>query len=317
MAAAVLVSIAVCTRNRAEALRRTLAALARTELPCGIPAEVLIVDNGSTDGTRDVAASFTAPGVAVRYLAEPRPGVAHARNAALVAARGDVILFLDDDVRPPSRWLEPMCRPILAGAADAVAGGVHIPPSLERSWMEPLHRAWLADTGFIDPHTPHEMVSANMAIGRHVLARVPGFDHELGPGALGQGEDALFSWQLLHAGFRIGPALDVAVEHHFDPHRLVRRSFRDTAERRGRALAYQDYHWKHVDLPDARRRLHRRWVRFLLARARDWRSPLRREGMATWEMLAREQLAFLRQWQVESARPRNYERFGLVKRAAP
>jgi hypothetical protein len=207
-----------------------------------------------------------------------------------------------------------MCRPILSGRADAVAGGVALAPHLRRSWMRPLHLTWLASTEYIDRHAPQEMVSANMAVGRHVLARVPGFDPALGPGALGQGEDALFSWQLLRAGFRIAPALDIRVEHHFEPSRLRRAAFRETARRRGRTLAYQRHHWEHIELADARRRLRRRLVRLALWRLGHVRECLAPEGMAEWEMRALEDAAFLRHWDAERARPRRYERFGLVTR---
>jgi len=308
MAEGVAVSIVVCTRNRASSLRQTLAALERTERSADLPVEVIVVDNASTDATREVVRT------PLRYVGAPEPGVARARNAGLSAARGDVILFLDDDTRPPPRWIEPMCRPILRGDADAVAGGVRVASHLRRPWMRPLHLTWLASTEYIDRTTPQEMVSANMAFGRHVLARVPGFDAELGPGALGQGEDALFSWQLLRAGFRIAPALDVAVEHHFEPSRLLRPSFRETAHRRGHTLAYQRHHWEHVELPDANRRFRRKLVRLALLRVRRWRECLASEGMPEWEMLALENLAFLRRWTVERARPRRYDRFGLVAR---
>jgi hypothetical protein len=205
-----------------------------------------------------------------------------------------------------------MCEPILSGQADAVAGGVRLASHLERDWMQPAHRTWLADTGYLDPTAPHEMVGGNMAFGRHVLDRVPRFDPELGLGALGQGEDSLFSWQLVRAGYRIASALDVAVEHRFDPRRLLRASFLASAERRGRTIAYQRYHWEHTDLPDWARRLRRWRLRFLLHRLAAPQRP--REGMPLWEMHAREQIALLRHWPTEAARPRNYERFGLVKR---
>jgi glycosyltransferase involved in cell wall biosynthesis len=306
------VTIAICTRERPESLRATLETLARCAPLPAHPAEVLVIDNGLDGATRALVSAWTPGSFRVRWLPEPRPGVARARNAALAAARGDVILFLDDDVRPPAGWLAAMCEPVLSGTADAVAGGVRLAPHLERPWMRPVHRAWLAETSYIDAERPQEMVSANMAIGRHVLARVPGFDPELGPGALGQGEDALFSWQLLRAGFRIAPALQVSVEHHFDPRRLSRTGFREAAERRGRTMAYLGYHWRHDEPPDAARRLRRRSVRFLLGRvAAPGRS---REGMSPWELHEREQLACLRHWCRLRGQPRNYDRLGLVKR---
>jgi glycosyltransferase involved in cell wall biosynthesis len=304
------VSVAICSRNRAASLRATLAALDATEVPEAFDAEVVVIDNGSADDTANVVATWRPAAFSVRYLVEPRQGVARARNTALAATTGAVIAFLDDDVRPSARWLERLCTPILSRTADAVAGGVRLAPHLERPWMERTHRTWLADTGYIDPHVPQEVVSANMAIGRHVLARVPGFDPELGPGALGQGEDALFSWQIVRAGFQLAAAFDAPVEHHLDSRRLLRASFRDAAERRGRTLAYQQHHWEHVTVPDVRRRLRRARLKLIL---RSLASPPRHEGMPVWEMVLRERIAFLRQWRVESVRPRNYERFGLVK----
>jgi hypothetical protein len=178
--------------------------------------------------------------------------------------------------------------------------------------MTPRHRLWLASTETLDPRAPEEMVSANMAIGRHVLERVPGFDVELGPGALGYGEDALFSQQLRRAGFSIVSAFDAAVEHHLDPARLTRSAFREAAAQRGRVLGYWRYHWEHLDLPDAARRLRRRRLRLALARlAHPLPAP---EGMPSWEMSLREDVAFLRQYRLEQRRPRNYDREGLIKR---
>lgn len=297
-------------------LRETLEALGRVAVPPDLRAELIVVDNASTDATREIVTSWHSTALTPRYVRENHPGLGNARNAALAVAAGRVILFLDDDVRPPAGWLEAMCRPILSGTADAVAGGVRIAEHLRRAWMEALHRTWLASTEFIDRRAPQEMVGANMALGRHVLARVPAFDPELGPGALGQGDDALFSWQLLRAGFRIEPALDVVVEHHFDADRLLGRSFRDAAERRGATLAYQQYHWAHAEVPHPRQRGRRAGLQLALGRLRRWRPGAPREGLAAWEMLARERLAFLRHWEIERRRPRNYHPFGLVRRDA-
>jgi hypothetical protein len=216
---------------------------------------------------------------------------------------------MDDDVRPPPGWLDGMSRPILGGTADAVAGGVRLAPHLERPWMERLHRTWLAETVFLDPRQPQEMVGANMAFGRHVLDRVPLFDPELGPGALGQGEEALFSWQLARAGFRLVGALELAVEHHLDPRRLLRESFAAAAVRRGRVLAYQRHHWEHLTVSHLWRKRARAAATLALRRAKEPRPAV--EGMPAWEMLAVEHLAFLRQWRIERRRPRHYERFGL------
>lgn len=312
----VVVSVVVCTRNRAAGLRATLAALAGLIVPADVPAEVIVADNGSTDDTAEVVRASDTPRLPTRRVLEPAPGQARARNTALGAARGRVILFTDDDVRPPADWLGRMVAPILAGAADAVAGGVRLAPSRVREWMQPEHRAWLASTEFLDPSAPEELVGASMAFGRHVLDRVPAFDPELGPGALGQGDDALFGRQLRRAGYRIGSALDVVVEHDVDPRRLLRAGFHDAARRRGRTLAYLQHHWEHRDVPDVARRRRRALARYALMRVARWRACAAREGMPAWEMFALERLAFLRHWPLEARRARGYERLGLVKHRA-
>jgi hypothetical protein len=144
------------------------------------------------------------------------------------AAAGRVIVYLDDDVRPPARWLEALCAPILAGTADAVAGGVRLAPH-HRAAVDDDAASGVArlDRGDRSAGAVGDGERETWRSGRHVLERVAAFDVELGPGALGYGEDALFSQQLLRAGFTIVSAFDAAVEHHANPSRLTRAGFRD------------------------------------------------------------------------------------------
>ena len=86
-----LVSVVVCSRDRAETLARALTAIGRL-LPA--PDEVIVVDNAPiNDATKRCVARF--PGV--RYVCEPRPGLDRARNAGIKAASGAIIAFTDDD----------------------------------------------------------------------------------------------------------------------------------------------------------------------------------------------------------------------------
>lgn len=100
------VSIVICTYNRAELLRETLQALPRLH---GIgKAEIVIVDNRSTDHTRSVSEYFIKAfqgRIAVRYVYEPRQGLSVARNTGVRAARGEIAAFLDDDAIPEAGWL--------------------------------------------------------------------------------------------------------------------------------------------------------------------------------------------------------------------
>jgi glycosyltransferase involved in cell wall biosynthesis len=308
------VSIAICTYNHCDSLRLMLDAVGRVRVPEGLECELLVIDNASTDGTAELVRNVRVGALAVRYLYEPRQGQSFARNAALAAARGRIIMFTDDDVRPPRDWIEGMCAPLLAsGQAHAVAGGVKIAPHLERPWMGWMHKAWLASTDSLDANEPEYMVGANMAFSREVLAKVPAFDTELGPGASGFHDESLFSFQLKRAGYRIVSAFGVTIEHHFDESRLLRASFLDIAQKMGRSSAYRAHHWEHTDVRHPR-------LELILAQLRlaKWRWQRRREyseaeGMPEWEMVLLKEVHFYRQYLVERRRPRNYDKKGLVK----
>ena len=93
------ITLLICTRNRAESLRQTLASIARCDVPADAPVELLVVDNGSSDETRRVVETAELPRMEVRYVFESKPGLSNSRNAGLAAARGEILLCTDDDVR--------------------------------------------------------------------------------------------------------------------------------------------------------------------------------------------------------------------------
>jgi glycosyltransferase involved in cell wall biosynthesis len=98
-----LISVAICTRNRAKLLARAVESV----LPqLGPDTELLIVDNASTDETPQIVAALAAHNPAVRVCREATPGIPFARNAALVNARGRHILFFDHDELAEPGWLD-------------------------------------------------------------------------------------------------------------------------------------------------------------------------------------------------------------------
>jgi glucosyl-dolichyl phosphate glucuronosyltransferase len=307
------VTIAICTFNHAESLKQTLAALNRVIVPSGWHCELLLVDNASTDHTAETVRSFQGDNdLDVRYLHEPRVGQCFARNTALAAARGDIILFTDDDVRVPENWIEGMCAPILSGKAQAVAGGIRIAPHLERPWMTWLHKSLWASTEYMDRDNPDSLIGANMAFSREVLSKVPAFDTELGPGALGFHDESLFSFQLREAGYRISSAFDVVVEHHFDESRLQRGELIETTRKMGASSAYRMYHWEYKEVAHPRAQAALWRARLLKWRATHEKWPYA-EGMPGWETWMLWQYHTNRYYLIERKRPRNYERHGLVK----
>jgi glycosyltransferase involved in cell wall biosynthesis len=107
---AVDVSVVVCTYNRAELLRDTLASLKAQETGDGFRYDVVIVDNGSTDDTPRVIeeASGSSAAVVLRGVREPKPGVAAARNRGIRESSGEWVAFFDDDQVAEPSWLREM-----------------------------------------------------------------------------------------------------------------------------------------------------------------------------------------------------------------
>ncbi len=308
------VSIIITTRNRARFLRDTLHAIRPVIVPDGLEVELVVIDNDSSDETAEVVQSAAFDRIAVRYICERNPGKCRALNRGLAETRGEVILCVDDDVHPPSGWIAGMCEPFVESGPCAVAGGVRLAPALERPWMTPLHRSWLADTSWLDESRPRGMVGANMAFSRDVLRRVPAFDPELGPGALGFGDEQLFASQLLEAGYRIVGRQRVCVEHHFEPSRLLRESWLDAARRRGRSQAYRGHHWEHWGARWVRPRLALAYARLAAWRLKHRRDPVAPEGCSEQELHLEFECALVRGHLREKSRPRNYEYHSLVKR---
>ncbi|MDP9174170.1 MAG: glycosyltransferase [Planctomycetota bacterium] len=309
------VTVIIATRNRVSNLLETLDSFAHASLPADIQVELVIVDNGSSDKTREAVLRCQMNGIVVRYVLESRPGKTWALNAGLGAAGGEIVLFTDDDVRVPPNWIERMARPLIDGEADVVVGGIRMAPSLERPWITDAHRTWLASFDGFEKFDRlgwrRATIGANMGISRHVTGSVPGFDTELGPGQLGFGEETLFSGQLIEAGYRIEFVEGAEVEHHFDPRRLSRESFLAAAKSHGRSNAYLCHHWSHDTVRWPRLKAIKTLLVLGWLRIRGGKPPA--EGMDEREMGLRCFLHFCRQYLVESRIPRKYARLGLVK----
>ena len=116
------VSIIMATSSRPAALEETLRSLSAVRIPEAWAVELLLAENGSRSGAESLLCTFPSERfIETRYVFEPRPGKARALNLALSNARGEILLFTDDDIRFPPNWVEGMCEPIAAGRADAVA----------------------------------------------------------------------------------------------------------------------------------------------------------------------------------------------------
>lgn len=306
------VSVIICTRNRASALRQTLDGFERIHVPPNWKAEVLIVDNGSTNETEAVVHSLRFSHMKPHYVHESKSGLSNARNAGLSLAQGEIILFTDDDVIPAIDWLERLATPLLEQQCDAIVGRVELAEHLQRAWMRPVHKLWLAAPLMADKQQL-ELIGASMGFRRCVFERVPAFDPELGPGALGFGEESLFSRQLIEAGYRLGQAPDAVAIHHFEPSRLLRSQWLTAAKQRGAATAYRLHHWDHCELKYPRVRSFHYAAKLILRRILQPPVPMDAEGCAPWELDYVYHLEMRRQFLKERFRTRNYRKCGLAR----
>jgi glycosyltransferase involved in cell wall biosynthesis len=181
-----LASVIVCTRNRAELLEGCLETLV-AERPA-VPWEIVVVDNASTDATAAVVERSREKASAERfeYVVEARPGLSAARNRGVEAARGDHLLFTDDDVLVEPGWVDGLCAGFEDPDVAAVAGRVEPEwPSPPPRWLAGRQTGLLALTDFggeprdlADGEVP---VGASMAIRASALpAAAEPFDPRLG-----------------------------------------------------------------------------------------------------------------------------------------
>lgn len=311
-----LISIILCTYNRADHLRETLLSLAQVDVPENLPTELLVIDNASTDHTKQVVESCGINKMEVRYIYEPQKGKSNAYNTALSCGRGSIFISTDDDVRFPIDWLEKMTAPILAGTAQAVTGSITMADHLKRPWMTQLHKNWFLDYDVTQVKEPGVLVGANAAFSKVVLEKVPSFDTELGPSGLGYSEDVLFSWQIQQAGFKIA-STDSLVDHHFDPSRLSRVSLLNRAYGEGLCAAYLLHHYLHgsTSMP-----LLKMWIKKILLAF--WgivkrKECLNVEGCPEWELSLVKDISYYQHYLRERKRLPNYEKYGLVKLQRP
>jgi len=120
------ISIAICTWNRCELLRQALEQMTQLVIPPGVNWELLVVNNNCTDATDDVIATFVTS-LPIRRLFESKPGLSHARNAAVREAGGEYILWTDDDTLVHENWVAAYVEAFQRWPEAAFFGGPILP----------------------------------------------------------------------------------------------------------------------------------------------------------------------------------------------
>ncbi|CAN5564046.1 hypothetical protein BH18ACT1_BH18ACT1_01860 [soil metagenome] len=223
------VTVAVCTRNRPVLLADCLASILASRDASGAASaqlEVLVVDNAPSDErSADLVASMDT----VRYAREPRPGLDFARNRALAEAAGDVLAFVDDDVRVDAGWYPGLLRALSEHPDAGGVTGLVLPAELATDaqmafelrggFRRGTHKRRLPG-GRLPGNALYPAgagifgAGCNMAFDRRLLVALGGFDEALdtGPPLPGGGDLDIF-YRVARAGRAIAYEPDMLVFH--------------------------------------------------------------------------------------------------------
>jgi glycosyltransferase involved in cell wall biosynthesis len=241
-----MISIVLCTYNRAQSLKRTLASVAAMARPANVTWELVVVDNNSGDETRAVVEEFSrSSGIDTRYVFEGRQGLSFARNAGIAEARGDILAFTDDDVTVDPQWLGGLWRAFDQRDCLGVGGRiVPVWPGARPWWLKEDCRYPLMgvivrfDLGNEPRQLSTPPFGANMGFRRAAFEKYGLFRTDLGRTGtqLSSGEDTEFGRRLLRANETLVYDPRAIIYHPVEPERLRQRYFRSWYFNYGKSL---------------------------------------------------------------------------------
>ncbi len=231
-------SIIIPTRNRQQQIIDLLETIRQLKDLERLQPEIIVGDNGSKDQTwerlQKIAADYP---VSLRSFQVMSPGKSRVLNEAMGLARGDVFVFLDDDVLVERGWLaaleshfEELSRMAAQGAIRLLARDISN-PEIHRL-IEKFRTVRQVDFNGFDGEM-HSLNGANMAFRREVFDKVGKFDIRLGPGASGTSEDTELARRIRQAGISINYIENAVVYHQLHRPRLTEAYFRSVHRRQG------------------------------------------------------------------------------------
>jgi glucosyl-dolichyl phosphate glucuronosyltransferase len=225
----ILLSIVVCTHDRAKDAMECISALHRQFNY--LESEIFLVDSASSDAEREYLKTEMASFPGITYIRLDQPGLSIARNAGIAASRGEWIAFVDDDAVPEPDWYDQLISLLRRAPEKWGAIGGRILPifsSGDPPKMGPRWKVYVSindKTGSRDCTDRFELIAANSCFRRTALLSVGGFPTSLGrfKGSLLSGEDVLVMRQLRDAGWAIWFDSSFCVGHKVPRERLTRR----------------------------------------------------------------------------------------------
>jgi len=172
------VSVVICTWNRAKILAAAIEEMAKLRIPAGTEWELLVVNNNSTDDTDEVIARC-APHLPIRRLFEPKQGLSHARNCALEAMQGELVLWTDDDVLVEPDWLAEYVKAAEAHPEAAFFGGTiaALYTTKPPRWIKRNRLAFLGAYALKEPPADImiDQIDSDIPIGANMALRTDAF----------------------------------------------------------------------------------------------------------------------------------------------
>lgn len=197
------ISVIICTRNGAERLPACLEACRQIDYP---KFEIIVVNDGSTDGTAELLAQYDDIHV---FNIEPS-GLSAARNIGAEHARGKILAFTDDDCCPDSQWLTWLAHTYNT-TSHAAIGGPNLPPVPDSLPLALTTAAPGAPTHvMLDDDTAEHLPGCHLSVKKTAFMEIGGFD----PIFETAGDDVDFCWRLRDAGHTLGFSPASFVWHH-------------------------------------------------------------------------------------------------------
>lgn len=264
------ISVIIPTHNRLSQLKQVLACLAQQTYPAP-QFEVIVIDDGSEDGTADYLATLAVEGK-MRYISQLAQGPATARNRGVELARGDIVAFTDDDCLPETTWLTALAETYTTATDDLVAVGGRVENVADGHWLYQFY-ALQKRHGEPNQTVPRYLDTANASFQRAVFLAMGGFDERI---PLAAGEDVDLGLRLTLAGYglTINPQALVWHTGHTTLRQFMRHSF---IRGRGNAFLHLTYPQFFPDPPsDGLYRYLKGGLQRLLKLSRPFSSPVRR-----------------------------------------
>jgi len=236
------ITVILCTHNRVQSLALALKSIATQILPQSVDWEILVVDNNSSDETRQIVEDLARRYPRIQYLFESKQGISQARNLGIRHARGEILAFIDDDETASSDWLWNLTANLDSSEWSGAGGRVVAKWSCSRPrWLSDQSHLTSAPLAMFDRGTEagelNDVAGANMAFRKEVFDVHGGFRTDLGRVGTGllSGEESEFCRRIIASGRRLRYEPSAVTYHPVGESRVRQKYFLEWWFNKGRS----------------------------------------------------------------------------------